>query len=62
MLLSAPKDIFDSLDPLCEDTSFVLSLDNSAYIKSEKMSVKYRAAQEDVVKYIMSIYIQPNTN
>ena len=33
VLLSATEDFFGDIDPLCEENSFVLSSDNSAYIK-----------------------------
>ena len=41
VILSATEDFFGNKDPLCEENSFVLSSDNSAYKKNEKMSVKY---------------------
>ena len=53
MLLSATEDFFGAIDPLCEENSFVLSSDNSAYIK---IFVKYRAVQRDERNYIITLY------
>ena len=36
VLLFASENFFGTIDPLCEENSFVVSSDNSAYIKKQE--------------------------